>query len=59
MSSGVGERRVAALLCGSGLCALVYQIAWLCEFRLIFGESTVASAAVLAIFWLMITKPSI
>jgi spermidine synthase len=42
--------RVAALLCGSGCCALVYQIAWLREFRLIFGASTAASAAVLAIF---------
>src|SRR5437879_7248184 len=41
---------VAALLFGSGFCALVYQIAWLREFRLIFGASTAASAAVLAIF---------
>src|SRR4029450_1366459 len=42
--------RVAALLFVSGLCALVYQVAWLREFRLIFGASTAASAAVLAIF---------
>src|SRR5262249_45218910 len=42
--------RVGALLLGSGFCALVYQIAWLREFRLIFGVSTAASAAVLAIF---------
>jgi len=42
--------RVAALLFGSGCCALIYQIAWLREFRLIFGASTAASAAVLAIF---------
>src|SRR5712671_981528 len=41
---------VAALLFGSGFCALVYQVAWLREFRLIFGASTAASAAVLAIF---------
>ncbi len=41
---------VAALLSGSGCCALVYQIGWLREFRLIFGASTAASAAVLAIF---------
>ncbi len=41
---------VAALLCASGFCALVYQIGWLREFRLIFGASTGASAAVLAIF---------
>src|SRR5918911_1128324 len=41
---------VAALLFGSGFCALVYQTAWLREFRLIFGASTAASAAVLGIF---------
>ena len=42
--------RVAALLFGSGFCALVYQVGWLRNFRLIFGASTAASAAVLAIF---------
>ncbi|NNB94691.1 fused MFS/spermidine synthase [Corallococcus exiguus] len=42
--------RVAPLLFGSGLCALVYQTVWVREFRLIFGASTAASAAVLAIF---------
>ena len=42
--------RVAPLLFASGLCALVYQIAWLRELRLVFGGSTAASAAVLAIF---------
>jgi len=41
---------VAALLFTSGFCALVYQVSWLREFRLIFGASTLASAAVLAIF---------
>src|SRR6476661_11195303 len=41
---------VAALLFGSGFCALVYQVGWFREFRLIFGASTLASAAVLAIF---------
>src|SRR6478672_4946262 len=41
---------VAALLFGSGFSALVYQVGWLREFRLIFGASTAASAAVLAIF---------
>src|SRR5688572_5651308 len=41
---------VAALLFGSGFCALVYQVGWLRDFRLIFGASTAASAAVLAIF---------
>src|SRR5580765_471091 len=47
---GLGTGPVAALLFGSGFCALVYQVAWLREFRLIFGASTAASAAVLAIF---------
>lgn len=42
--------RVAPLLFGSGLCALLYQIVWQRELRLIFGVSTAASAAVLAIF---------
>ncbi|MBI4514202.1 MAG: fused MFS/spermidine synthase [Deltaproteobacteria bacterium] len=42
--------RVAPLLFGSGACALIYQVAWLREMRLIFGASTAASAAVLAIF---------
>ena len=42
--------KVALLLYGSGTCALIYQMAWLREFRLIFGASTAASAAVLAIF---------
>src|SRR5437764_14288784 len=41
---------VAALLLGSGLCALIYQTVWLRQFRLIFGASTFATAAVLAIF---------
>ena len=41
---------MALLLFGSGLCALVYQTTWLREFRLIFGATTAASGAVLAIF---------
>lgn len=41
---------VSPLLFGSGFCALVYQTAWLRQFRLIFGASTFATAAVLAIF---------
>ena len=41
---------VAPLLFGSGFCALIYQIAWQREFRLIFGASTAASAAVVAVF---------
>ncbi len=42
--------RVALLLFGSGACALVYQVVWLRQLRLVFGASTPASAAVLAIF---------
>lgn len=40
----------AALIFGSGLAALLYQTTWLREFRLVFGNSTAASAAVLGIF---------
>src|SRR5881394_2197223 len=43
-------KAVAPLLFCSGLCALVYQTVWLREFRLIFGASTAAAAAVLGIF---------
>src|SRR5262245_54238211 len=43
-------RVVSVLLLVSGLCALVFQTAWLREFRLVFGASTPATAAVLAIF---------
>jgi predicted membrane-bound spermidine synthase len=39
-----------ALVFCSGCCALVYQIGWLRELRLVFGASTYASSAVLAIF---------
>src|SRR5204863_202840 len=41
---------VAGLVFASGFCALVYQIAWQREFRLVFGATTAASAAVLAVF---------
>ena len=41
---------LGTLLFGSGLCALIYQAVWLRQFRLIFGASTLASAAVLAMF---------
>jgi spermidine synthase len=43
-------RRIPPLLFGSGMCALIYQIAWFREFRLVFGASTAAVAAVLAVF---------
>lgn len=42
--------RIAALLFFSGFSALVYQTVWLRQFRLIFGASTYATGAVLAIF---------
>jgi spermidine synthase len=44
------RRFVALLIFGSGFAALVYQTAWQREFRLVFGASTAASAAVLAVF---------
>ena len=40
----------AGLLLLSGLCGLVFQVSWFREFRLVFGASTAASSAVLAIF---------
>jgi predicted membrane-bound spermidine synthase len=43
-------RAVICLLFASGMCALVYQLTWLRELRLIFGTSTAASAAVLGVF---------
>lgn len=42
--------RIAPLLFCSGAAALLYQMVWLRELRLIFGASTSASAAVLAMF---------
>ena len=46
----VNVLKIAFLLFGSGACALVYQVVWLRELRLVFGASTAAAAAVLAIF---------
>ncbi|MBI1817136.1 MAG: fused MFS/spermidine synthase [Deltaproteobacteria bacterium] len=48
--SRVRAQTVAALLFGSGFCALIYEVAWLRLLRLVFGASTAANAAVLAIF---------
>ena len=48
--SSPARRIIPLLLFGSGFCALVYQTTWLREFRLIFGGSTAATAAVLGIF---------
>src|SRR5262249_39595742 len=42
--------KLGPLLFFSGACALVYQVAWFREFRLIFGASTAATGAVLALF---------
>ena len=39
-------RAIPLLLFGSGLCALVYQVVWMRELRLVFGISTAANAAV-------------
>ena len=39
-----------AMLLMTGCCALVYQVCWLRGLRLVFGASTAANAAVLAIF---------
>jgi spermidine synthase len=51
MEVGLEPRyQVAGLLLLSGMCALVFQVVWLKEFRLVFGGSTPASAAVLAVF---------
>jgi hypothetical protein len=44
------EWKVAVLLFCSGACALVYQTIWEREFRLLFGVTTAASAAVIEIF---------
>ncbi|MDA1213887.1 MAG: fused MFS/spermidine synthase, partial [Planctomycetota bacterium] len=41
---------LGALLFLSGACALIYQTVWFREFRLVFGGSSPAVAAVLAIF---------
>ena len=41
---------VAGLLLLSGMCGLVFQVSWFREFRLVFGGSTAASSAVLAVF---------
>ncbi len=43
-------RLVVLLLFGSGFCALIYQTTWLREFRLVFGSSTAATAAVIGVF---------
>ena len=41
---------VAGLLFLSGMCGLVFQVSWFRELRLVFGASTAASSAVLAVF---------
>src|SRR4051794_9676099 len=46
----LSTRRLAILLFVSGFCALIYQMTWSREFRLFFGGSTAASAAVVGVF---------
>lgn len=41
---------VATLLFISGMCSLIFQVGWMREFRLVFGATTAATAAVTAIF---------
>jgi spermidine synthase len=43
-------RAVTVMLLVSGGCALVFQVVWIRELRLVFGATTASSAAVLAIF---------
>jgi spermidine synthase len=50
VTSSARRAGVLSLLFASGACSLVYQLAWTREFRLIFGASTLASAAVTAVF---------
>jgi spermidine synthase len=42
--------RIVPLLFASGLTSLIYQVAWMRDLRLVFGFSTAASGAVVAIF---------
>src|SRR5262245_31726369 len=41
--------RIAAMLFASGLCALVFQVAWFRELRLAFGASAAASAVLVTV----------
>jgi predicted membrane-bound spermidine synthase len=50
VASKVGLMVPGSLLLLSGCCALVYQVCWLRQLRLVFGASTAANAVVLAIF---------
>lgn len=47
---GVRPGLIGLLLFASGACALVFQVVWIRELRLIFGATTAASAAVVAVF---------
>ena len=44
---------ILPLVFSSGLCALVDQVVWTRELRLVFGASTEASSAVIAILSLI------
>ena len=41
---------LSLMLLVSGNCALMFQVVWIRELRLVFGATTASSAAVLAIF---------
>src|SRR5689334_8957126 len=49
-SDAMRLRSLCALVFLSGMCALVYQSMWFRALRTVFGASTPANAAVLAIF---------
>ncbi|HZO12929.1 MAG TPA: fused MFS/spermidine synthase, partial [Polyangiaceae bacterium] len=49
-SASASGKGIAAFLFVSGMCALIYQVVWMRELRLVFGASTPATAAVLAVF---------
>jgi hypothetical protein len=49
-SAGPRFPLVCLLLFASGACALAFQVAWARELRLVFGATTAATGAVLAVF---------
>ena len=49
-SSVFSASSILLLIFISGSCALIYQVCWFREFRLVFGASTAANSAVVAIF---------
>ena len=41
---------ILALFFGSGVCALVYEVAWMRMFRLVMGNTVFTAATVLTVF---------